>query len=89
MNNIKKANDTEARKNTEQFIKNSGMEMKEETKRNIQHELNEALRNSLEIMKVKVKNIEGCKELDQDYYILLESFENHLKMVERVNKGLK
>lgn len=53
----------------------------------IQHELNEALRNCLNRLKIEVNdeiNNDPC--LDLDYYELLSKFGSHLELVVKVSK---
>ena len=60
--------------------------------RQIQHELNEALRRSLEHLKVKISpDMDMVMDipLEEDYTRLLEAFEEHLIMVRKVNREVK
>jgi hypothetical protein len=53
-----------------------------------QHYLNEALNQCLERAKIKINEEYLLGEaLEYDYYKLLEAFESHLKMIEKLNKG--
>lgn len=65
------------------------MKFKHITKNQLMHELDEALRNCLEREKIKIKEhiTEGDLSLEQDYFKLLKSFEEHLKLVIKVNRG--
>jgi len=56
----------------------------------LKHELNEALRNSLDRLKVNVKpNIVNNVGLEYDYNNLFKAFSDHLKLVFIANKGIK
>lgn len=60
---------------------------KEERDRQIQHYLNEALRNTLDLLKVRVKDdVAYDVGIEQDYYELLEKFEKHIDLIKKVNK---
>jgi len=64
--------------------------MKEISNFDKQHELNEALRNCLERMGIKIKeNTNLDIGLESDYFELLDKFNQHLKMVVKINEGKK
>jgi len=61
--------------------------MNSEQQRTVQHFFNEALRNSLDYLGVKVK--EGVSYdlgVESDYYKLLVLFNEHLLLIKKVNK---
>ena len=52
----------------------------------IEHHLNEALRNCLEDEGIKIKDaVSNDVGLEHDYYELLNSFEEHLKFIIKLN----
>jgi len=60
------------------------------TEEKIKHHLNEALRNALEEENIKVKDgLEDDHSLNYDYYLLLDSFEDHIKQIIETNKRYK
>ena len=66
------------------------MEFKHISEHNIKHELNTALNNLLNKEKIKIKgeDLAYSVGLESDYYELLKAFEEHLKFVIKVNKGV-
>jgi hypothetical protein len=60
---------------------------KEVIKRKIQHELNTALNNCVNIMKIKLPaGLEDNLCVEHDYYNLLEKFEQHLELLKKISK---
>jgi hypothetical protein len=67
------------------------MKFKNITEEQLKHELDEALRNCLEREEIKINEnkVIASYPLEHDYFKLLKSFEEHVKLVIKVNKGLK
>lgn len=59
-------------------------------KRIYQHYLNQALNDVLQRQKIKVKNdLELDIGLEFDYFELLTKFEEHIKLIKKINKRVK
>lgn len=63
---------------------------KEEKQRQIQFYLDEAIRNAIDFLKVRVnEELSYDIGVEQDYYELLDKFEKHLELIKQVSKNLR